>query len=81
MHLNDCITTCVVSFRYNESNTNYKGILIESSNHHTNITNQIIINGSCNPINKVYDFVRIENEECLKPVLIVIKLLIWKNLE
>lgn len=60
------LTVCVVSFRYNENDVNYKGILIESLNPYTNTTEQIIIDTSCNPINNVYDFVRLENEGCFK---------------
>lgn len=66
MPLNAGITVWVVSFRYNESSVHYKGILIESLNPYTNTTNQIIIDASGNPINKVYDFVRLENEGCFK---------------
>ena len=57
---------CVVKFRLSEKEPYRKGILIESLNPYTDITEQIIIDGSCHPVGIIHDFIRLEEEGCFK---------------
>ena len=50
---------CVVKFRLSEKEPYRKGILIESLNPYTDITEQIIIDGSCHPVGIIHDFIRL----------------------
>ncbi len=57
---------CVIKYRLSEKDIYRKGILIESLNPYTDVTEQIIVDVTCNPVSTIYDFVRLENEGCFK---------------
>ena len=60
------MTACVIKYKLSENDVYRKGILIESLNPYTDITEQIIIDGSCHPVGAIHDFVRLEKEGCFK---------------
>lgn len=57
---------CVIKYRLSEKDVYRKGILIESLNPYNHVTEQIIVDVNCCPLDIVYDFVRLENEGCFK---------------
>ena len=60
------MTVCVIKYKLSENDVYRKGILVESLNPYTDITEQVIVDGSCNIVGPVYDFVRLEEEGCFK---------------